>query len=148
MGKVVEKVVAEQLSHYCEKHFNLHPGQMDGRKERSVIDAVATLAHTVQERWAEKKVAAALFMDVKGAFDHVSRWQLLARMIELGIDGDLVTWTGSFLTDRKIQLVIDGHDNKERETILFLIYISGVFNKVSELALWSHLCLLLITQDL
>ncbi len=48
------------------------------------------------------------------------------------------------MTDRKVQLVIDGHDNKERDIetgipqgspvspILFLIYISGVFNKVSE----------------
>ena len=83
-------------------------------------------------------------MDVKGAFDHVSKGQLLTRMIELGIDGDLVTWTDSFLTNRKIQLVIDGHDNKEKEIetgipqgspvspILFLIYISGVFNKVLE----------------
>lgn len=83
-------------------------------------------------------------MDVKGAFDHVSKGQLLTRMIELGIDGDLVTWTSSFLTVRKVQLVIDGHDNEEREIetgipqgspvslILFLIYISGVFNKVLE----------------
>ena len=85
-------------------------------------------------------------MDIKGAFDHVSKQQLLTRMIELGINGDLVTWTGSFLTGRKVQLVIDGHDNKERniETgipqgspvspILFLIYISGVFNKVTEIS--------------
>lgn len=29
-------------------------------------------------------------MDVKKAFDHVSRSQLLKHMIELGIDGDLV----------------------------------------------------------
>lgn len=83
-------------------------------------------------------------MDVKGAFDHVSKEQLLIQMIELGIDGDLITWTGSLLTDRKVQLVIDGHENKEREIetgipqgspvspILFLIYISGVFDKVSE----------------
>ena len=54
-------------------------------------------------------------MDVKGAFDHVSREQLLTRMIELGIDGDLVTWTGSFLINRKVQLIIDGHDNKKKE---------------------------------
>ncbi len=83
-------------------------------------------------------------MDVKGAFDHISKEQLLIQMIELGIDGDLVTWTGSFLTNRKVQLVIDRHDNKKRDIetgipqgspvspILFLIYISGVFNKVSE----------------
>ena len=144
MGKVVEKVVAQELSQYCEDYSKLHAGQMGGRKERSAIDAVAILVHTVQEKWEEKKLAAALFMDVKGAFDHVSKGQLLTRMIELGIDGDLVTWTGSFLTDRRVQLVIDGHDNKEREIetgipqgspvspILFLMYISGVFNKVSE----------------
>lgn len=75
---------------------------------------------------------------------HFSKGQLLARMIELGIDGDLITWTGSFLTNRKVQLVIDGQDNYERDIetgipqgslvspILSLIYISGVFNKVSE----------------
>ncbi len=115
MGQVVEKVVAEQLSQYCEKYSKLHPGQMGGRKERSAIDAVATLVHTVQEEWEEKKLAAALFMDVKGAFDHVSRGQLITRMIELGVDGYLVAWTNSFLTDRRIQLVIDGHENKERD---------------------------------
>lgn len=55
------------------------------------IDAVATLVHAVQEKWEEKKLATTLFMDVKGAFDHVSKGQLLARMMELGIDGDFVT---------------------------------------------------------
>lgn len=65
-------------------------------------------------------------------------------MIDLDIDDDFVTWTDSFLTDRKVQLVIDGHDNKKRKIetgisqgspvlpILFLIYISGVFNKELE----------------
>lgn len=54
-------------------------------------------------------------MDVKGVFDHVSKGQLFKHVIYLGIDGDLVIWTKSFLTDRKILLVIDGHDDKERE---------------------------------
>lgn len=54
-------------------------------------------------------------MDVKEAFDHVSRSQLLKHMIELGIDEDLVAWTQYFLTYRKIQLVIDKHENEKRE---------------------------------
>ena len=144
MGKVVEKVVTQELSQYCEKYSKLHPGQMGGQIERLAIDAVVILVHTVQEKWKEKKLAATLFMDVKGAFDHVSKGQFLTWMIELRVDSDLVTWTGSFLTDRKVQLVIDGYNNKEKEIeigipqgspvspILFLIYISGVFNKVSE----------------
>ena len=72
---------------------------MGGRKERSAIDVVAMLVHGVQEKWQQKKLAAALFMDVKRAFDHVSKGQLLRQMVELGIDGDIVTWTG-FLTYR------------------------------------------------
>ena len=115
-------------------------------KPAQMIDAPRSCrAYTyIQESWEEKKLAAALFMDVKGAFDHVSKAQLITRMIELGIDGDLVAWTSSFLIHRKIQLVIDGHENKEREIktgipqgspvspILFLIYISGVFDTVTE----------------
>lgn len=38
VGKEVEKVVADQLSHYCESHSKLHPGQIGARKERSAID--------------------------------------------------------------------------------------------------------------
>ncbi len=63
---------------------------MEAPKERSAIDAVAILVYKVQEKWSEKKLAGALFLDVKGAFDHVSRSQLVKSMIDLGIDGDLV----------------------------------------------------------
>lgn len=77
MDKIVEKVAAEQLSQYCEGYSKLYPGQMGGQKERSAIDAVATLVNPVQESWQEKKLTAALFMDVKGTFDHVSRPKLL-----------------------------------------------------------------------
>lgn len=36
-------------------------------------------------------------------------------MIELGFDTDLVPWTKSFLTNKKIQLVIDRRNNKKRD---------------------------------
>lgn len=44
-----------------------------------------------------------------------SKGQLLTQMNELGINRDLVSWTGSFLVNQRVQLVIDGHDNKEKE---------------------------------
>ncbi len=92
MSKVVEKVVANELSLYCENYSKLHPGQMDCRRERSATDTVATLVHTVPEKWEEKKLATALFMDIKRAFDHISKGQLLNRMIELDIDGEKYSW--------------------------------------------------------
>lgn len=37
-----------------------------------------------------EKLVTALFMDMKKAFDHISKEQFITHMIELGIDGDLV----------------------------------------------------------
>lgn len=64
---------------------------MGARKKRSTINVLSALVYMVQEIWENKKLAGALFMDIKEVFDHVSRSQLLKRMIELGIKGDLVS---------------------------------------------------------
>ena len=144
LGKVVEKLVAEMLSQSCETKGSLHQGQMGGRKHRSAIDAAALMIHKVHEIWEDKQIAGALLMDVKGAFDHVSRAKLVQRMADLGIDDDLIGWTQSFLTDRSVELVIDGFTNPRQKVesgipqgspvspILFLIYISGMFSVVEE----------------
>ena len=115
---------------------------MGARKNRSAIDAVAILVQKVQDIWNNRQIAGTLLMDVKGAFDHVSRAKLAQRMADLGIDDNLIGWTQSFLTDRWIELVIDGFINPKCKIetgipqgspvspILFLIYISGVFLEI------------------
>lgn len=49
MGKLVEKVIAEQLSQLSENLLKLHQGQMGARKERCAIDAVASLVYEVEQ---------------------------------------------------------------------------------------------------
>jgi hypothetical protein len=48
-------------------------------------------------------------MDIKGAFNYVARKQLLKKMIQLKIPGDLIQWINSFLTNKQIQLIINGY---------------------------------------
>jgi hypothetical protein len=83
-------------------------------------------------------------MDVKGAFDHVSRGRLLAKMVEMRIESNLVRWVSSFMEGRRIRMVIDGCERAERNVQtgipqgspispilrLFAIYLSGVFETV------------------
>lgn len=49
LGKIVEKVVANELAQYYKSHSKLHPGQMGAQNERAAIDAVAVLIHKVQK---------------------------------------------------------------------------------------------------
>ena len=50
-------------------------------------------------------------MDVKDAFDHVSKKKLTERMINLGLNGDLIGWTQFFITDRRVEFIINGYIN-------------------------------------
>lgn len=57
----------------------------------------------------EEKLAGMLLIDMKGAFDYVSLGCLLYTMVGINAYGDLLHWTESFMSDRKVGLVIDGH---------------------------------------
>ena len=48
------------------------------------------LIHEVQNRWKKGEKTAILFIDVKNAFDHVSKKKLAERIINLRLDEDLV----------------------------------------------------------
>lgn len=96
IGKLVEKVVAEELSQFCETNQKLHNGQMGARKNRCALDAVAIMVNSIHKAWEEKKITGTLLMDVKGAFDYVSRLKLAQRMRQLEIDNDFIGWNPIF----------------------------------------------------
>ena len=90
LGKVVEKVVATWISSFCENNDVFHRGQFGCRQGRSTLDAVAQLVAKVENTWAKKRTALALLLDVRGAFDRVDKGQLLKRMTQVGIAGNMI----------------------------------------------------------
>jgi hypothetical protein len=115
---------------------------MGCRRGWGAIDAVACLVQIVYEGWAQKLLTGTIFIDVMGAFDHVDPYKLSEAMEAAGLDNDLIRWTLSFLTDRRVSLIIDGYKAPEQpidlglsqgspvSPILFLIYIRGVFQAI------------------
>jgi len=59
-------------------------------------------AGTASQR-EEKKIAGALFMDVKSAFNNMDKTFLRKCMEALGLEADLIWWTMSFMTDRRVR---------------------------------------------
>ena len=139
LGKVVERAVATWIASYCETNDIFHRGQFGCRRGRGTLDAVAQLVAKVENAWSQKRVALALLLDVKGAFDRVNKQKLIGRMIQVGIAGNIVRWVDSFLSDRQAMLVIDGRTGGTRSIqaglpqgspispILFILSVSEMF---------------------
>ena len=105
--------------------------------------AAAILGGLVRTRaWREKRVAGTLLMDVKSAFNNVNKSLLGRRMETLEIEPDLIRWTHSFMSERQVQLVLDGRTGEASQVdtgipqgspvapTLFVTYLSGIFDKV------------------
>ena len=97
-----------------------------------------------QQAWSRKNVAGALLMDVKSAFNNVGRSHLIGRVMALGVESDLVRWTESFVSERKVRLVLNGQEGGDHEVdtgipqgspvspILFTVHLSGLLGHVEE----------------
>lgn len=145
LGKIAEKIIARRLSTLAESSSLLYYDQIGGRQRKSAIDAVMSLVHDIQTAKHRKEMTTTLFIDVKGAFDHVSTNQLLRVCIRLGLPSSLISWISSFLSDRKIQLAFDNETSQETpiqvgipqgspiSPILFLIYIRYLFETSEEI---------------
>jgi len=61
----------------------------------------------VEEAWERGNTMAVLLMDVKGAFPHVAKGNLIKRMENMGFEANLVRWVESCMEDRKVIMSMD-----------------------------------------
>ena len=116
---------------------------MGGRLYKSAIDAALLLQNEVEANKSYKLKTSTLFLDVKGAFDHVSKNRLLQIMISLLLPTSLILWVSSFLDDRVLRLAFNNSievfksiltsipQGSPISPILFLIYIRDLFKSAN-----------------
>ena len=90
LSKVSEKLLATRLFYLAENsEFNskkfelLYYNQIGRRKQKSAIDTVLLLVYNIQLKKYQKKQLSVLFLDIKRAFDYISKNQLLRICIKL-----------------------------------------------------------------
>jgi len=142
LGKISEKILAKRLADLAESPDSdlLYHDQMGSRPKKSAIDSVLSLVHDIQMAKHRKKKSSTMFMDVKGAFDHVSVYQLLRICNRLGLPRPLIKWIYSFMSNRKVLLAFDGEESKIMpinigipqgspiSPILFAIYVRFLYD--------------------
>ena len=85
LGKISEKIIANRLAFLANTTELLDEDQIGGRMQRLAIDAAFSLIHDIQIAKNNNLSTSALFLDIRGAFDHVSKNQLLKIYISLGL---------------------------------------------------------------
>jgi hypothetical protein len=107
LGKISERILAKRLSYLAETTSLLHDSQIGRRLKKSVIDTGLLLVNKVQENHLKGYKISVLFLDIKGAFDYISKNQLLAILKRLKLPISLISWTSYFLEYRLLRLSFD-----------------------------------------
>ena len=108
LGKIMESIMAENLSYITETHELLPPHHYGGRPGRSAEDAMMILSESIHQAWKEKKVYTAVLMDVAGAFNNVHHERLVHNLRKRRIPHTISRWVKNFLQGRTTQLQFNG----------------------------------------
>ena len=108
VSKILERIIAEQLTHHLDEHHLLSPRQHGFRKGRSASDLLLLLTKTWHDALDTGRPSLVVALDIAGAFDCVWHRGLLAKLEQLGITGQLLQLFSSYLHGRSLRAVVNG----------------------------------------
>jgi hypothetical protein len=104
LGKVFKSLLTKRITFWA-KNFNIiAPGHFGGRANQCTDDANIFLTSWIQQKWREKKVVSALFLDVKSAYPSVIKDCLINTLNQYNAPSYLTAITQSLLSDQTTSL--------------------------------------------
>ena len=100
----MEAMIAPRLITFIEERQLLGKTQSGFRKNRSTIDQILRLTSAIKTARLRKSSCCAVFLDIEKAFDLMWRKGVLQKLVQFGIEGNMLLWIQDFLTGRKIQV--------------------------------------------
>lgn len=109
LGKMLEALVAERISHLTETYHLLPRNHFGARKGRSTVQALTVIQEYIHQAWRDRKVLSLVSFDLKGAYNGVNIEAMTQRLQERGIPRPLRLWITNFCNGRKASVAVNGH---------------------------------------
>ena len=107
-SKILERIVHTSVSKFLFSNKLLSNVQFRFKPRSSMQEALLSATNAWHAMLSKHKQIAAVFLDVRKAFNSVPHHQLIKALHSIGIQGPLLNWFRSYLTSRFQRVVLDG----------------------------------------
>ena len=160
VGKVLERIIANRLSAYMEEKNLFSKTQSGFRRKHMTSEQLLRLSEESFSSFKKQQVTAALFLDAEAAFDRCWHSGIMYKLKKnLNLPNRFVRLISSFLTDRTLKVLYDGHyshvvplgagtpQGSPLSPIIYIIYVNDYPEEIQNIcslsqfaddtALWS-----------
>ena len=111
--KVFQKLVNNRIVDHLEKYGLFSDFQYGFRSSLSTADLLTIVSDRIARFFKRSGATLAVALDISKAFDRVWHAGLLHKLESYGISGQIFGLISSFLSNRRLQLVLDGKLSQE-----------------------------------
>ena len=107
MGKILEIAVYDQIMPYFEENELLYKLQSGFRSQHSCETALQSIITLWKEAIDKGDIIIAVFLDLKRAFETVTRERLLCKLKKYGVSDLAYKWFESYLENRRQKVKVN-----------------------------------------
>ena len=141
--KLMEHCICTHVRGHLDAHGLLGEENHGFRKKHSTETQLLITTHEMMKVRDQGNQVDALILDLSKAFDTVPHRELLGKLKNYGVDGDILEWTSQFLQGRTQSVLVDGVRSRDEQVLsgvpqgtvygplLFLVYINDMADNIS-----------------
>ena len=143
-GKILEKIIHAQLSHYLDINNILAENQYGFRKGLSTSITIFEVLKQLYGNWNDKVYSGCVFVDFSRAFDSIDHNILLEKLELYGLDAVPLALIRNYMSCRKQITIVNGHKSSQKTVtygtaqgsilgpLIFILYVNDIFKSLDQ----------------